>query len=378
MLNEINNIELKLVRYFHKMSLQEVADKLDISRQYLHQFETGQKSAEQYIEKLADIYQVTPNFFMKKEPIIQEEQVHFRKLHRTKDLDKQSIISTSDYIKRFLEIIEKEGVIFPKIDLPDLSNQNFNINNPSDIERIAEYCRKYWDLGQGAISNMTKLCESKGIFVLSYDNHGKNSDIDALSVALRRPIIVRSSIKQNPCRLRFDLAHELGHLLFHEGIITGCRETESQANHFAGAFLLPRTIMFKYFPKMISPTGRFNWNKISEFKLLFKVNKSAILYRAKQLSLITEAQYRSGVIHLKNNGETIQEAEDKLIEIEKPCLVENCLISLEKYKGISIEDVSEMMCVKLDFLGKLLSIDIYNPNYSRKWGLMKRTGFKFA
>lgn len=49
MFHEINNIELKLVRYFHKMSLQEVADKLNISRQYLHQFETGQKSAEQYI-----------------------------------------------------------------------------------------------------------------------------------------------------------------------------------------------------------------------------------------------------------------------------------------------------------------------------------------
>lgn len=59
------------------MSLQEVADKLNISRQYLHQFETGQKSAEQYIGKLADIYEVKPNFFMKKEPIIQEEQVHF-------------------------------------------------------------------------------------------------------------------------------------------------------------------------------------------------------------------------------------------------------------------------------------------------------------
>lgn len=102
--------------------------------------------------------------------------------------------------------------------------------------------------------------------------------------------------------MRFDLAHELGHLLLHEGIVTGCRETESQTNHFAGAFLLPRTIMLKYFPKMISPTGRFSWNKISEFKMLFKVNKSAILYRAKQLSLITEAQYRKGVIHLKNNG----------------------------------------------------------------------------
>lgn len=371
MFHEINNIELKLARYFHKMSLQEVADKLNISRQYLHQFETGQKSAEQYIGKLADIYEVKPNFFMKKEPIIQEEQVHFRKLHRTKDLDKQSIISTSDYIKRFLEVIEKEGVIFPKIDLPDLSNQNFNINNPSDIERIAEYCRKYWDLGQGAISNMTKLCESKGIFVLSYDNHGDNSDIDALSVALRRPIIVRSSIKKNPCRLRFDLAHELGHLLLHEGIVTGCRETESQANHFAGAFLLPRTIMLKYFPKMISPTGRFSWNKISEFKMLFKVNKSAILYRAKQLSLITEAQYRKGVIHLKNNGEAIQENEDKLIEIEIPSLIENCLASLAKHNKIYIENIANAMDVQLSFLEKLLSIDVTNPLYSRKAKALK-------
>jgi len=37
MLN-LNNIELKLVRYFYRLSLQDVADQLGISRQYLHKF----------------------------------------------------------------------------------------------------------------------------------------------------------------------------------------------------------------------------------------------------------------------------------------------------------------------------------------------------
>ena len=57
MFNSINNIELKLVRYFYRMSLQDVADQLGISRQYLHKFETKQSSPDDdMLKKISEIY----------------------------------------------------------------------------------------------------------------------------------------------------------------------------------------------------------------------------------------------------------------------------------------------------------------------------------
>lgn len=368
MFHSINNIELKLVRYFYRMSLQDVADQLGISRQYLHKFETKQSSPDDdMLRKMSEIYKVRPEFFYQNKSTVQEDQVHFRKLQRSKEIDKQSLISTAEYVDRLL--IDVEGklngkVTLPTFELPKLDK--FDIDKPLDIERIAEYCRKEWGLGLGAISNMTRLCESLGIVVISYDRHGENSDIDALSVTLKRPIIVRSSSKQSACRLRFDLAHELAHLLFHEGIVTGCRKTESQANHFAGAFLLPRAIMIKYFPNIFSGS-QFNWKNMSEFKKHFKVSKAAILYRAKQLSLLTESQYRTGVISLKNKGESKQEVEDNLIELEEPELLDSCFTYLAEKESIYIERICDDLCITPSFLEDLLSIDVAQSIYSRKY-----------
>lgn len=372
MFTSVNNIELKLVRYFYKMSLQEVATKLDVSRQYLHKFETMQSEPnDEMLEKLANIYNVKPEFFKRNKATVQEDQVHFRKLQRTKEMDKQALISTSDYIDRLLSVVECEiagKVQLPVVNLPNLEefDTNINIENPVDIERIAEHCRSHWDLGNGPIGNMTRLCENIGIVVTLYGQHDTNADIDALSVTLKRPIIIRSTSKESACRLRFDLAHELAHLVFHDGIVTGCRKTEGQANHFAGAFLLPRSIMIKYFPSIFNG-GRFKWDNMSEFKKHFKVSKAAILYRAKQLSLLTEKQYRTGVIYLKNQGESKQEVEDKDISLEQPELLENCFIYLAKNEQVYIEDICDKLNITVKFLERLVSIDFSNSLYSKKF-----------
>lgn len=378
----INNIELKLVRYFYRMSLQEVANELDISRQYLHKFETMQSVPnDEMLAKLAKIYNVRPDFFTLNKATVQEDQVHFRKLQRTKEMDKQALVSTAEYIDRLLDIIQKKlagKVALPAINLPDLEeyDKNFNIEKPLDIERIAEYCREYWDLGHGPISNMTRLCENMGVIVTLYGMHDGSMDIDALSVTLKRPIIIRSTSKNNPFRLRFDLAHELGHLIFHEGIITGCRKTESQANHFAGAFLLPRAIMIKYFPSIFNGKS-FNWANMSKFKMHFKVSKAAILYRAKQLSLLNDKQYRRGVIYLKNQGESRQEIEDKDIRLEQPELLENCLTYLAEHENLYIEDIAKELRVTPKFIEDLVSINFHNSLYSRAHRI-KKLGLKIS
>jgi hypothetical protein len=74
-----------------------------------------------------------------------------------------------------------------------------------------------WQLGNGPIDDITVLIENSGVIVATVD--GVDEKVDAFSMSRKRPVIIRNSSKESPCRYRFDLAHELGHLLMHDGDI---------------------------------------------------------------------------------------------------------------------------------------------------------------
>ncbi|WP_150317353.1 ImmA/IrrE family metallo-endopeptidase, partial [Enterobacter hormaechei] len=76
--------------------------------------------------------------------------------------------------------------------------------------------------------------ENQGAIVTGFD--GVSEKVDALSVNRKFPIIIRNTAKESACPMRFDLAHECGHLIMHDGIETGCKKTEREADAFASAF----------------------------------------------------------------------------------------------------------------------------------------------
>lgn len=201
---------------------------------------------------------------------------------------------------------------------------------------------------------MIRLCESHGIVVTTFQS--LSTEVDALSLATARPIFVRNEAKESECRQRFDLAHELGHLVLHDGMVTGDRITESEANQFASALLIPQTMMRTHFPTWFRG-GRYDWDKLSEFKQTWKMSKAAILYRAKSLGLLTQEQYTSGVVTLRKRSEAITEKEDHLIPKERPELLQVCFTMLAK-KKIFAEDIATELNVNADFLENLVGLEI--------------------
>lgn len=349
---QFNGLELKLLRQFNELSLEELGGKLDYTRQYLHKVETGQTQPnDQFIDKMAHFFNVPQSFFMQLKPVLQEEQIHFRSNRTAKVSYKQIVIARGEYIKRLTEYLDSK-LRLPKYDIHNSDDEP--VSQDMVIESIAEKCREKWALGLGPISNMVRLCELHGIIVTTFPS--VSNEVDALSLATKRPIFVRNEAKESICRQRFDLAHELGHLVLHDGIVTGDRLTESQANHFASALLIPQVMMRTHFPTWYK-NGRYNWTKLSEFKQTWKVSKAAILYRAKQLGLLTQEQYASGVIYLKKTGEAIAEKEDHLIPKEKPELLQACFVMLAK-KKIFAEDIATELNVNAAFLENLVGLDI--------------------
>lgn len=348
---QFNGAELRLARIFNGLALEEVAERVDKTRQYLHRLETGQTAPTgQLLEQLAIVLEIDPEFLLTNHSLkIEEDQFHFRKLFTTRAMIKHVAMARGELTGRLVNYLDKE-LKLPKVRIPEISN----VNTVDDIERAAEQCRREWELGLGPIANMSRLAENIGVVVTSFQSVSK--EIDALSVAIRRPIIVRNEAKESVCRQRFDIGHELGHFVFHAGIVTGDRVTESQANRFSGALLIPRGMMAKLFPR---PRGsRLDWQALSDFKLTWKVSKAAILYRARQLDLISDDQYKSGAITLKRTGEANGEREDHLVPAEGPEMIAGAFAILADKKGIYVDDIAKSMQVKPSFLRNLVGLDL--------------------
>ena len=115
-----------------------------------------------------------------------------------------------------------------------------DVNTPQEA---AKKLRSLWVLGNEPLENLTATVEDAGVLVFLCDF--KDNNVDGVSLKMHgvSPCVFLNANQPND-RIRFTLAHELGHLVLHRHIQrTTDRDRhklmEKQAHHFAGAFLLP-------------------------------------------------------------------------------------------------------------------------------------------
>ncbi|MEZ5740833.1 MAG: ImmA/IrrE family metallo-endopeptidase [Burkholderiaceae bacterium] len=102
-----------------------------------------------------------------------------------------------------------------------------------------------WRLGRSAIQDLALVVEGAGIILVREETGiAQIEGLSAWSEVLGRPLILLSADKDNGYRSRFDLAHEIAHVVLHRHIqrtTDSARHKlmEQQAHRFAGAFLLP-------------------------------------------------------------------------------------------------------------------------------------------
>lgn len=163
----------------------------------------------------------------------------------------KALSAAREKIEIFREITDylEQYVDFPILNLPKITYEDEGIN-PIDNEQIEQYAlilREYWGLGKGPIDNLISIVQKNGIMVSKMQL--RLNKLDAFSVWFdNKPFIFLSSDKDTNVRIRFDIAHELGHLLMHadyyseEDLKNSAihEKLENEADRFAGAFLLPK------------------------------------------------------------------------------------------------------------------------------------------
>ena len=230
----------------------------------------------------------------------------------------------------FLEIVDYlrgfKFFDFPPVNFLDLDSPTDLTDISSDyVENAATKLRRYWNLGDGPISNVVHLLENNGAVVAHTELVAET--LDAFSDWREdddRPYIVLGSDGRTRSRARFNAAHELGHMVLHRNVPRSDfknspqhKLSEKQAMFFAGAFLLPS----KTFPEdFLVP----QLSTLLVLKEKWGVSAKAMLMRAKRLRLID----RDDELRLWR-GYSRRRAEDyETDEPERPVLVRDAMTRL--------------------------------------------------
>lgn len=357
MTNKFLGEKLRLARLLNGMTLKELGDAVTASRQFIHQLEGDiRQPPEDMLYALCETLLVTKEFFYQEfENDVKFEQCHFRKRKTTPVGLANRVCSYSTLFECLVEFLSNY-IDFPEADVPDLSNNAETYTN-TEIEEAAEKCRIHWDLGlETPIDNLTNILENAGVVITTFS--GVSEKVDALSLNRKRPIIIRNDAKESPCRLRFDLAHECGHFILHNGLETGDSTTESEADRFASAFLFPRTAFINEFPRSFVATRESSWRPLYQLKLRWGMSLKAMIYRAHFLKLISSQQYRAANVRLSKTGQSKIERFDEQLTKEKPQLLQESFELLSTEVGITFTKIADSLHITPEMLSTITGMPI--------------------
>jgi Zn-dependent peptidase ImmA (M78 family) len=199
------------------------------------------------------------------------------------------------------------------------------------VEDIAISIRQYWSLPRGPVEDVTALIESAGIVIVPFDFGTELCDGFCQHPSEGMPGVIFINTRQPKDRLRFSLAHELGHLVMHR---LPNPEMEKQANRFASEFLMPTTDIIKDFHNL-------SLEKFMALKRYWKTAMSALMHKAKDIGRISESAYRYYMINMGKRGWRTTEP----IEIEAretPRLIFQLVRAHMGALGYSLEDLSTL------------------------------------
>lgn len=171
--------------------------------------------------------------------------------------------------------------------LPDPSIPDLHSEDP---EAAAQMVRDQWGLGYRAVPNLIHLLELKGVRVYSLTQDTRNAD--AFSFWRNDVPFVFLDRSTSAERVRFDAAHELGHLVMHKRGGPVGQDAETQANAFASAFLMPASSVFANVRQAIT------LRSLVQLKKRWGVSVAALAYRLWKLQALSDWQYRSMCIEM--------------------------------------------------------------------------------
>lgn len=319
-----NGARLRNARVYNGISITDLSKQTDISKQSLSLYENGKNTPDfGKVKALSQTLGFPMEYFFQNDIFkTYTETTYFRSQATA---TKRSRAAQSKKLELVAQMYE---VLCNYIDFPTHNDPKVNFegyDDPMDcdakealeeIEEAARKVRESWGISDKPIKDIQYILEQNGILVTGFPTNADKIDAFSQKIIVDKAdvfiIAVSLGSQISECRIRFDMAHELGHIVLHpwsEDIESLTKEEfkvrENQANIFASSFLLPRESFLK---DILQYPTDLNYYRFLKKK--WNVSIQAMIIRAKQLNAITPSQYQYMFRQVSRNGWRITEPDD--------------------------------------------------------------------
>jgi len=336
---------LRLARQRLGLTQKLASTKLGIPQPVLSRLENGIAEADADLLLRASLaYEIPRGFFDLKEPVY-GPPVSVHPMPRAKadvtarDLDMVTaeLNIRSMQMRRFLESVDFQ----PTSNIPQLDVQRFE-----SAEKVASIVRAHWGIVPGPIKNLTALVEKAGVIVGVSDFGGASISGMTFRVPGQPPIILLN-VRHTADRMRYTLAHELGHLTMHR---FPTPKMEIEANEFAEALLMPREdIRHAFLGRRITLAA------LASLKPEWRVSMQSLLYRARTLGFVNNNEARYLWQQISARGWRLREPPELDFMQETPTVLQTIIRAHLTDLGYSRADLSNL-------------VPIYESEFVRMYG----------
>ncbi|EHL2721194.1 ImmA/IrrE family metallo-endopeptidase [Listeria monocytogenes] len=352
---------MKEARRFRQLSIPQLAEKVDISKQMISKYEhnDAQPSPKTY-QKLVLALGFPLSFFQQGDEFSYDDLGTF---YRSRLSSTQSEKKPSELLKKYLAVLANFFESY--VDFPVLKE----LSHIEDPIASAQFLRKEWELGSSPIPNVLHLLEIQGFQIAAINSNSEKVDAFGSQTKVNGKDYYCILIDQDNnsfYRQQFSLAHELGHWMLHSKSINPqelepqeYREMEKQANIFASNFLLPEEAFSKDIRGYEDDLDAY-----LKLKSKWEVSAASMVYRSKSLGLISSEQYLRLQKRMSSRGWRRSEPFDSVHSVPKPTIMKQAYELLVQANIIGNNTLAELLnrqygiSLPNDILAELLGISL--------------------
>lgn len=324
---------LRLARQKKGFTQKLACEMLEVPAAHLSRIENGAAEPdEDLLAKAAVAYDVPRKFFDISAPVY-GPAVSVHPMPRAKasitarDLDRVTaeLNVRAMQLRKFLEAVD--------LDIPR-NVPKLDVDRYGSPEKVASILRAHWKVPTGPIRNLTRLLEAAGCMIASSNFGGASVSGMTFQVPGLPPLVLINS--DHPAdRMRFTLAHELGHIVMHR---FPSDSMEKEANRFASAFLIPAQDL-----KSSIAGRRVTLELLASLKPEWKLSMQAILFAARTHGIVTENQFRYLMSQISARNWRIHEPPELDFPREEPSVLRSIIRAHVDELGFSLDDLLAMV-----------------------------------
>jgi Zn-dependent peptidase ImmA (M78 family) len=292
------------------------------SVQSISKYENGRQSPKlDMVHRLASQLKFPHDFFLRPVPHADDRPVFWRARLSAPPVARERAGVRLEWLKEMVDYIATYFDL-PVLNVPQIDITADSFGDLDFVERTAAAIREHWDIRPGPMPDAIEYLEANGILVSRI--HVRADKLDAFSQWSDRfgvPFVMLSRDKASAARQRFDVLHELVHIVAHANVPQKrlndrayYKAIEKQADQIASALLLPE---YEFSSELYAPS----LDGFLTLKERWGASVGAMIMRSRALGIIDEDEGRRLWINYNRRGWRGGEPLDGKMPKEEPHLI---------------------------------------------------------